>query len=335
MRRRDFCLGLVAAPALIRAASAQALTIRITKQYGLPYLALMVMETQRLVETHADRLGAGALKVEWPQLGGTQSLVDGILAGQLTMGVTGAPALITLWDKTAGTPQEIRALCAVQSMPFILVTRNQAVRSIADFGEKDRIALPAVKVSAQALALQMAAAQLWGMDRYDRLDPLTVTLPHPDAVAAVLSSSSEVNSHYSVAPFQYYELAAPGIRGVLKSYDTFGGKHTNGVLLVSKRFRDENGKATAAVLAALEDANAFIRANPRDAAQIYLTLSGDKRNPLDALAQMIADPDNDWTTVPANVMRMLEFMRAVGRVKRTAASWRDLFFPEVHGLAGS
>jgi NitT/TauT family transport system substrate-binding protein len=36
------------------------------------------------------------------------------------------------------------------------------VKTIADFSDKDRIALPAVTVSVQARILQMAAAKQWG-----------------------------------------------------------------------------------------------------------------------------------------------------------------------------
>ena len=65
----------------------------------------------------------------------------------------------TIWDKTVGTPQEARALIAMQSMPYVLVTRNPAVKTIADFTDKDKIALPAVKLTGHAIALEMEAAQ--------------------------------------------------------------------------------------------------------------------------------------------------------------------------------
>jgi ABC-type nitrate/sulfonate/bicarbonate transport system substrate-binding protein len=231
MRRRDFSLGvagLAAVPGLaapIHAKTADAAEVRIARQYGLPYLSMMVMERQRLIEKHAARRGLPALRAQWTTLGGTSALTDGLMSGQLDFIVPGAPALVTLWDKTVGTAQEVRALSAVQSMPFVLVTRNPAVHSIADFGEGDRIALPAVKISAQAVALEMAAAKLWGFEAYDRLDALTVTLPHPDAVTALLAGNSPITSHYTVSPFYYYELANPALRAVLKSYDTLGGKH--------------------------------------------------------------------------------------------------------------
>lgn len=43
----------------------------------------------------------------------------------------------------------------------------------------------------------MCGEALWGDDQYARLDPLTVPLPHPDAMATVMSGSAAVDSHYS------------------------------------------------------------------------------------------------------------------------------------------
>lgn len=336
MRRREFCLTLLGLPALIRsAAAADVTTIRIAKQYGLPYLPLMVMEVQRLVEKHVARQGLPPVRIEWPTVGGPSVVNDGLLSGQLQFGVAAVPSLATLWEKTAGTAQEVRGLSAMQSQPYVLMTRNPAVHTIRDFTEKDRIALPGVKISGQALALQMAAAQVWGFDHYDKLDALTVTVPHPEALAALLSGKSEINSHLSITPYYHYEMAVPGIHQVLKSYDTMGGKHTNGALLTTVRFHDANPKLCAAVLAAQDEANAVIRAHPRDAAEIYRSMTRDTRDTLDEVTRLVADPDNDYTTTPAAVMKFVQFMQKVGRIKRLPGSWKDLFLPEVHGLPGS
>ena len=50
------------------------------------------------------KLGIASLKPDFKTLGGTQSLIDALLSGQMNFGVTGVPGLATLWDKTAGTP---------------------------------------------------------------------------------------------------------------------------------------------------------------------------------------------------------------------------------------
>jgi NitT/TauT family transport system substrate-binding protein len=221
----------------------------------------------------------------------------------------------------------------MQSMPFVLVTRNPKVKTIADFTGSDKIALPAVKLTGHALVLEMAAAKLWGFENYDKLDSITITRAHPDAMAAMLSGS-EINSHFASSPFYYFELAQPGIHKVLHSYEVLGGKHTNGVLVASKKFHDANPKICAAVLAAFDEANAFIKANPRKVAEIYKAVAKDKLS-VDELEKMVADPDVEYTTTPVNVMAFVEFMHRVGRIKKKPASWKDMFFPEAHGLNGS
>jgi NitT/TauT family transport system substrate-binding protein len=334
MDRRAFGMGVLALPALVRGAAAEASGVRIVKQYGLPYLPLMVMEHERLVEKHAAALGLGSLTVEWPTLGGPGAMIDGLLSGQVDFGVTGAPGLLTLWDKTVGTPREVRALSAVQLQPFLLVTNDTAVKVLGDFSDRDRIAVPTAKISAQALCLEMAAAQLWGDAAYERLDPLTVTLAHPEAAVGVISGKSPVNSHYAVSPFYYYELATPGVHPVLKSYETLGGPHVNGVLLAGPAFVRDNPGIAKAVLAAQQEANSFIAAHPADAAAIYIALAKDTHG-VEAMTRMIVDPDNVWTTVPQKSMDFAAFMHKVGRLKHMPGAWTDLFMPGLEGGGGS
>ena len=334
MNRRQFAMGALALPALWRPAAAQVTTIHLGKQYGLPFLPQMVMEEQKLIEKHASQRGI-PLAVEWLTMSGPGGLNDALLAGQMEFVNVAAPSLGTLWDKTFGTPQHVHGVCAVQSMPYVLCTRNAAVTTIADFTQNDRIAVPTIKISGQAMALQMAAAKLWGADHYERLDSLTVSMAHPDALQAILSGRSEITTHFAVSPFHYYELATPGIRQVLKSYDTLGGRHTNGIQVTTRRFYEANPKICAAVLSAHNEANAFINAQPRAAAEIYLALTKDRRNSLDELARMVADPDVEYTTTPANVTTLVAFMHKAGRIKRLPASWKELFFPDVHDVAGS
>jgi NitT/TauT family transport system substrate-binding protein len=334
VNRREFVAGLVALPALTRTASAEVSSIKLGKQYGLPFLPQMVMEEHKLIETHAQKLGVSGLEVGWQTMGGPGALNDGLLSGQIQFVNVAAPSLATLWDKTFGTPIEVRAICTVQSMPYVLNTRNPKVKTIADFTDADRIAVPTVKISGQAMALQMAAAKLWGFNNYEKLDAFTVTMGHPDAMQSVLTGQT-VNSHFAVAPFNYYELKVPGIHTVLKSYDTVGGKHTNGIQVTTKQFHDANPKICLAVRASHEEANAFIKREPKAAAEIYLKLTHDKKNSADDLVTMITDPDIDYTTAPAALMQHFEFMHKVGRLKHMPASWKDMFFAEAHDLKGT
>src|SRR5476651_834638 len=149
IRRRDFCKTMAAVPAalampvLMRSSFAdEASSIVLISQTGLPYLPMMVMEELKLIEKHSEKLGVASLKPEFKSMGGTQSLIDALLSGQMNFGVTGVPGLAVLWDKTAGTPNEVRALSAVQSMPFMLVTNRETIKTIKDFNEHDKIAVP-------------------------------------------------------------------------------------------------------------------------------------------------------------------------------------------------
>jgi NitT/TauT family transport system substrate-binding protein len=329
-------IGLMAALAaalVAGTAQAEVSKVRVSRQFGLPYLPMIVIEDQHLLEKNAKAAGID-VETEWTQRAGPAADLDALLAGQADFIGPGVPTLATVWDKTVGTPQEARALIAMQSMPYVLVTRNPAVKTIADFTDKDKIALPAVKLTGHAIALEMESAKIWGAGQYNKLDSITITRSHADAAAALMSGQSEINSHFASAPFYYYELATPGIHQVLKSYDTLGARHTNGVLLTTKKFHDANPKICAAMVASFEEADAFIKAHPREAAQTYLKVVKDK-TALDELEKMVADPDVDYTTTPVSIMKIVDFMHAVGRIKKKPASWKDMFFPEAYGLNGS
>jgi NitT/TauT family transport system substrate-binding protein len=313
-------------------AGAEVSEVRLSKQYGLPYLPFMVMEHFRLLEKQAERQGL-ALKVSWTTLSNSSAMMEAIISGQMDFIAPGLPT--TMWDKTVGTQNEIRALTAVQSMPYVLVTRSPNIKTIRDFTEHDRIALPAVKLTGHAIALQMAAAKEWGREHYDRLDPITVSLSHPDATAALLAGKSEITAHFASSPFYYIELANPAVHRVLHSYEVAGGRHTNGVLMASRKFYEANPKVCAAVVAALEEADVFIKSDPRKAAENYIALAKEKRSTLDEIETMVKDPDVDYTTTPVGVMKFVAFMNLAGTVKKKPASWKDLFFPTAHGLPGN
>jgi NitT/TauT family transport system substrate-binding protein len=96
----------------------------------------------------------------------------------------------------------VKAIGALSRLPLWLNTRNPSIHGLKDFSDSDRIAVTAVKVSVHAILLQMAAEKLWGADKYARFDRLTVSLSQPDAMAALLSGLSEINSHFTAPPFQ-------------------------------------------------------------------------------------------------------------------------------------
>jgi NitT/TauT family transport system substrate-binding protein len=322
-------LALFAAAPWARAEMAE---IKVAKQYGIGYLPLMLMEDGGLIEKHAKAAGV-EVKVSWATFAGGNVMNDALLSGSLQFASGGVGPLITLWAKTRGN-LDVRGVAALNSMPLYLVTRNPSVKTIKDLTDKDRIGLPAVKISVQAISLQMAAEQAFGSGQQNRLDPLTVTMSHPDAMQALLSGQSEVNGHFGSPPFQYQELSKPGMHRVLNNYDVMGGAVTFNVVWTSEKFRSENPKLYAAFVGALDEAQAAINRDKRAAAEAYLRISKDKDS-LENIEKMLNDPEIVFTTTPQNVMKYADFMFKTGAIKVKPESWKDLFFPNAQGLPGS
>jgi NitT/TauT family transport system substrate-binding protein len=312
-------------------AGAEPQEIRIAQQYGVNYLPLLVMKKDRLVEKHAQAAGLGNVAVKWAQFGSGAAMNDALLAGGLDFASGGVGPLIKIWDKTKGNI-DVRGVASLGSMPLYLTTINPDVRSVADFTSKDKIALPAVKVSIQAIVLQMAAAQAFGDASYDKLDSMTVSMQHPDAMSALLSRKTEVSAHFANAPFQEQELQA-GTRKVLSSYDVVGPSTLNS-LYTTRKFHDGNPRAYGAVLAALREAMDVINRDKVAAARTYVQEEGSKLAP-DFVARILQDPDFIVTPVPQGVMKYAQFMYRTKSIANLPQSWKDLYFPEVHGEPGS
>lgn len=246
----------------------------------------------------------------------------------------GVGPFTTLWAKTKGN-LDVKGVCGMNVMPLYLNTRNPNVKTIKDFTEKDKIALPAVKVSIQAVTLQMAAEKIWGEGNHGKLDSLTVTMAHPDGQAALLSGSSEITGHFSSPPFQYQQLKVPGIHTVLNSYDVLGGPATFNVVWTTSKFRNDNPRTYAAFVAAYEEANAIINRDKRAVAEFYLKAANDKKSTVEDILTMLNDPNIEYTMTPKNVMKYVGFLYKVGSIKAKPVSWKDMFFPNVHNLPGS
>ena len=329
------CAALLAATVIAAAPAARAEVseIRIAQQYGINYLTLMVMEDRKLVEAQARRVGLGEVKVSWPKMSSGAAMNDALLSGNLEVASGGVGPIIVLWDKSRDN-LGVRAISSLNSMPVVLNTRNPAIKSLKDFTPADKIALPAVKVSIQAVTLQMAAAQAFGPANYARLDPLTVSMSHPDGMIALVGGQSEVDAHFTGPPFSELEAQKPGIHTVLTSYDVLGGKTTSTMAWCTSKFRHDNPKAFAAILAAIKEATGIINADKHAAAELYLRMTGAKQS-VDSLMAILADPDIEYTLTPQKVKQYADFMQQVGSIKVKPDSWKDMFFPEIYDLPGS
>lgn len=325
---------LLAAALAAAGAQAEVGEVRITKQYGMGFLPLMVMEDQKLVEKQARAAGLGEVKGVFLTLSNPAAMNDGLLSGQIDFGTNGPPAIITIWARTKGSGNEVKGVAGMVLTPMWLNVNRPEIKSIRDFTDKDKIAVTAVKVSIPAIIMQMAALKEWGKKNYARLDALTVSMSHPDAMAAFLSKR-DITAHFTSPPFMYKELEQPGIHRIMSSDDVMGGPTTFSSLYSTSKFHDANPRTFKAVLAAFSEAINLINKDRKAAAEMYLKVSGDKKSTVAEIQKQIEDPNLRYTTTPRNIQKYADFMFEVGSIKVKVNSWKDIYFPEVHHLPGS
>jgi NitT/TauT family transport system substrate-binding protein len=256
---------------------------------------------------------------------------EALISGNVDLVTSGVSNLLLIWDRTKG---EAKGVAAVGATPLLLVTRNPDVKSLKDFTDKDRIAVPTLKSSPQAVMLQIAAARQLGEDNRHKLDPLTIRVSHRDAVSAVLSDNNQVNSHFSQPPFQQMELKDPRVHVVVNSYDLVGGPYTHIVVFSRRQFVEENPTIAQAIVTALEEADRLIQEDPRKAAELYLATTKEKLT-IDELLAMMKEPGVVFTTTPSGMRLMAEQMAKGGLVKTRPRDWKELFFPFVHDQPGN
>lgn len=311
-------------------AMAEVSEVKIAMQYGLGHLPIMLMRDRQLIEKRLQEAGLGSTTTKYFQLAGSAAMNDALLSSSVDFTSGGITGIATLWAASKG---RVKAASAVNAFPMYLNTINPKVKTLRDFTSADKIALPAVRVSPQAIVLEMAAKKELG--DATKLNELTVTMNHPDAMAALLSKSGAVNSHLAFSPYQEAELKNPQIHRVFNSYDIMGGPATIVVLGTRQDFYDQNPKTYKAVLAALQDAIDYINKDPAGAAKFYIENSGDKSSTYDEILNLLKSPEIIFSSTPSGTMKFVSFMYERGLIKQNPESWKDLYFPNAHDIAGA
>ena len=312
----------------------EASAIRLSHGYGILYLPLMVMRHRKLLEGQLARAGLPAATVGWALFDGGNVINDAMLAGALDIAGTGAPGFLTLWAKARGVPRaEVVGVCGLSTCALSLNTNREHIKTLADFGPNDKIALPGIKTSLAAVVLQMLVAAKFGAENYAKLDPMTVGLPHPEAYGALMSGRTEIAAHFASPPYSILELRDKRIHRVVAASEVLGDG-TLDVVFAPRRFVDANPRTMAAFLAAMDEANALIANHPEQAAESFIALAAAKMSADDVLA-MVRDPDTKFDTTPHGVMAYATFMKRVGSIKQAPAAWGDMFMPLLKDRPGS
>jgi NitT/TauT family transport system substrate-binding protein len=332
--RRGFLAGAAALSAASAAlAQPAALAVRLSHGYGIHFLPMMVIRDRKLLEEQARKMGLPALEVSWRVLDGGSAINDAMISGALDIAGTGAPGFITLWAKARRGSSAVVGVSALGNGAQWLDSNRPAVKSLRDFTATDKIAVPQIKTSYAAVVLQMAVAKEFGIENYNKLDSITVGLPHPEAVAALSSGKTEITAHMASPPFSHQETEFPGVHRVLSTAEVLGAI-TIDVVYATRRFADANPLAIEAFLAAMQDAVRIIANDRAAAVESYGRMSAIKTRP-EAVAALLADPETSFTVEPNGIMQYVDFLSKTGQIKDPPAAWTEMFVSQMKGRAGS
>ena len=324
-------VGLLSAPAFLRAQTS--LTVNFVQQRGLLYLPVDEMVSGGILQQEATKLGLGRVNATVKTLSGPAPVIDALLSGSADYGTAALPSLLTLWDKTHGTPNEIKAVGTVSNGAMVLYTINPNVKTIADFTEQDRIAVPSIGISFNAMMLEMAAEKIWNDPH--RLDHLTVGLGHSDAVAALSAGygRSTITAHIAVQPFTSRGLKLPGAHVIADSREVFGGPLTQITLLATKQTKEKNPTLFKAVANALDESIRVANADKRAAAILWKGAQNASEN-VDELVALLDDPGFEFTSEPHRIAYFAAFLNRIGSMKAKVTDWKELFWETAHNRNG-
>lgn len=314
-------------------ASAETDTVRVAMPYGLVYLPVYIVAERQLIQKHAKAAGLGDIKLTVRNMASGPVTSDLILAGDADIGMGGWGPAFVLWDKTRGA-QKVRAIMPLSSSPIVMLSVDPRIKSLRDFREGDRIGISAIKVTDQAVTLQMAAAKEWGWDQRFRLDPLTISISNPDGMAALLSGGSEIKNHFTIVPFSVLEEESGKTHRVMTSDDYLTPGSSGTLMYTSAAFHDPNPKLYAAVVAAFKEGIAFISQDPTAAAEIYHKREPQKRD-IAWIEGIIRDPKRiTYSGTARGLKEHADFMAAIGTLKNKPETWRDLFWDNMKDQDG-
>jgi len=297
--------------------------VRIGIGFGLAFLPTYICEDLKLVEKYGKDAHLD-LKASYQRYFGAGQLQQAIMTGSLDIVPFGTAPLLSAWEKAKDTPRQVLAVSGITTLPPVLLTNRANVRTLADFGAADRIALPAA-TAPQRYLLQMEAEKVFG--QYDRLRKQIVVMPHPDAAAALMAEAGPVSGYFSSAPFTEIALADGRIHKVLSAADVIDGKASFLIMGATKSYVMAHPGAAEAVAKAMDEAARMIHDDPHHAAEIYLVHEPSKTLDVAALTTIIDGIKNEFGSAVHGVQAFADFMGRHGELKSPPRSWKEIVAP--------
>jgi NitT/TauT family transport system substrate-binding protein len=120
---------------------------------------------------------------------------------------------------------------------------------------------------------------------------------------------------------------------VLNSYELVGEPVSNAIFYARTGWFNRNPKLAAAIVAAIDEANAAIAKDPLQAAKDYVAATKEKTPP-ETLVEIMKEPGTNFSTTPYGIMLQARHFYAMKTIKAEPKDWKDTFFPIVHNLPG-
>ncbi len=286
--------------------------ISIAEQYGLAYAPLQIMREMQILEEKMPEL-----KVNWKQLGNTAAIREAMIAGEVDAGFMAIPPFLIGWDKG----MQWKIATGLSLSPVGLVTSNPQVKSLKDFTDEDRIALPQPG-SVQHILLSMKCLEEFG--DASKFDNQLVTLSHPDGMNALMSNT-DVTAHFTSPPYLYYELEK-GMNKILDGNEIMDSKFSFIIGVTTNKFHENNKEIYDAFLESVEEAILFINNNPEKAAQI---LSESYNIPEEELVKYLTWEGNEYTTKVYGFNKFAEFMQHNKTIDKASFDIGDVMWDDV------
>jgi NitT/TauT family transport system substrate-binding protein len=328
-------LGAALAALPAAAAWAEASEVRFAQQFGLLYLPMHVVVDQKLVESCAKDSGLGDVKVGMYRFSGGAAVNQALLSGNVDFAAGGIGPLLKLWDKTKGR-LNVKAMTTLAAMPLKLNTNDDRVKMLEDYvGLNDhKIATPSVKVSIQAVVLQMAAAKKWGQGDAFKLDDMTVSMKHPSAMAALMAGGQAVKSHFATLPTSWAEVQSGKARTVLTSYDVLGGRHSTVAMYNTEKWKQDNPKLYGCVWKSFRTAIAWINEDKKRGAELFHRFTKSKLKKEDVIDMLTTEGEMHYSLQPERTMEFAKFLHSIDAIKNMPASWKDYYWENNYDQSG-
>ncbi|KQR29986.1 hypothetical protein ASF91_14185 [Rhizobium sp. Leaf155] len=317
---------LTVSPTVSRAAEEKPISIAI--QYGYAYLPVVVAAQKGFFSKQLAVKGINTT-VEIKKISGAPAINDALISGTVDIGAYGLPGMLIAAEKTKNSIK-IRGLAALVAGDNGFYTNKAEIKDLKDLGSNDRIAVTST-TGQQGLLVRMAAKKAFGDAKH--FDTMMVQLPHPDATSGLLAGGT-INAYVAPHPYSDVLETDPKVHKLFNFSDYLGQQVTSGLLATTGKFIEDRKDASLAVVAAIQEADNFIRDNPKEAAEIFLASEKSSLN-ADQIEKMLETVKDEWGVQPKGVMVFADFMFEAGLLKSKLTKWQDVFFEPVATAQGT